>query len=90
MLKELLYEVNQADYISKAVMARKLDQPVALIEDGLAQLVRLGYLQEDQGLQACDLPCGGCPYASMCNKNPISTMSITEKGQNFLRKQQAD
>lgn len=88
MLKELLIEVNQANYISKALMAKKLGQPVTLIEDGFAQLVRLGYLQEDRGLQNCELPCGGCPYASMCNKNPISTMSITKKGQRYLERQQ--
>lgn len=84
MLKDLLVEVNKADYLSKALLARNLGQPVALIEDGLTQLVRLGYLHEDEGLQNCDLPCGKCPYASMCNKTPVKTMAITEKGHKLL------
>lgn len=84
MLKELLLEIEKSDYISKALLASKLDQPVSLIEDAFSQLVRLGYLLEDQGLQDCDLPCGKCPYTSMCNKNPITTMRITSKGRNYL------
>ena len=84
MLKELLMEISGADYVSKAAMAGKLGQPVSLIEDGLIQLVRMGYLSEDQGLQSCDLPCGRCPYASMCNKVPLKTLAITEKGQKVL------
>lgn len=84
MLKELLLEIEKADYISKPILASKLKQPVTLIEDGFDQLVRLGYLKEDEGLQNCDLPCGKCPYSSMCNKNPVKSMAITEKGHKLL------
>lgn len=81
MLKDLLVEVANADYLSKLSLAKKLNQPVELVEDGLNQLVRLGYLKEDGGIQSCELPCGKCPYASMCHTTPIKTMVLTEKGQ---------
>lgn len=84
MLKELLLEIGNCDYLSKSALASKLKKPVSLIEDGIRQLVCLGYLAEDKGLQNCDLPCGKCPYASMCNQNPLQTMTITKKGKQFL------
>lgn len=87
MLKELLLEIREADYISKAALATKLGQPMSLVEDAFERLVHLGYLREEQGLQDCDLPCGKCPYASLCTQNPIKTMSLTEKGQRFLARQ---
>lgn len=86
MLKELLVEIDRADYISKHLLASKLKQPVGLIDDGLKRLVHLGYLKEDEGLSNCDLPCGKCPYASMCNTNPIKTVNLTKKGQNYVAK----
>lgn len=84
MLKELLVEIERSDYISKHLLASKLEQPLNLIEDGFERLIRLGYLKEDEGLANCDLPCGKCPYASMCNSTPIKTVNLTEKGQEYL------
>ncbi len=84
MLKDLLAEVAQADYLSKSNLARKLEQPLGLIEDGLEQLVRLGYLKMDEGPQNCELPCGKCPYASVCKTTPPKTMILTEQGQKLL------
>lgn len=84
MLKELLVEIGNCDYLSKRILASKLGTPVSLIEGGLRQLVRLGYLAEDEGLQNCDLPCGKCPYTTMCNQNQLQTMTITKKGRQFL------
>ncbi|HHU60532.1 MAG: hypothetical protein QM401_01175 [Bacillota bacterium] len=84
MLKELLVEIGRADYISKYMLASKMNQPLGLIEDVFTQLIRLGFLEEDEGLSTCDLPCGRCPYASMCNTNPIKTINLTKKGQDYL------
>lgn len=86
MLKELLGEIERAAYISKANLAVKMGQPLELIEDGLAQLIRLGYLKEDQGIPDCESFCKGCPYARMCNQVSLTTMSVTEKGRLLLEK----
>ena len=87
MLRKLLVAVSDSDYLSKAKLANKLGQPVSLIESGLNQLVRMGYLAEEQELQSCELLCGICPYASMCNQNPVQTMIITKKGEQLLARQ---
>jgi hypothetical protein len=87
MLKELLLEIKHADYISTWILAEKLDQPAAVIRDGLAQLIRLGYLKEDGSVTDCERPCGACPYARFCNKVPVTTMMITEKGEKLLKRQ---
>lgn len=84
MLKELLLEISNANYLSKLGLAEKLNLPVGLVEDGLEQLVRLGYLQEDGDVQDCGLPCGKCPYASMCRTTPLKTVSLTDKGKDLL------
>ena len=89
MLKQLLLEIYKADYVSKANLAVKLDSPVPLVEEGFAELVRLGYLLEDASLNCQDRPCGRCPYASMCQKEPLKTWTITEKGRALLEDYQA-
>ncbi len=89
MLKQLLIEINNADYVSMLNLAGKLDRPVSLVEEGFAELVRLGYLAEDTGSNCYDLPCGKCPYASLCQKEPLKTWTITKKGRALLEGYQA-
>lgn len=84
MLRELLKEINTADYVAKAALAAKLGKPAVLVEGGFEELVRLGYLVEDAGADCGDLPCGRCPYASMCQKKPLKTWTITDKGKSLL------
>lgn len=86
MLKELLIEIKNSSYISKASIADKLNKPVELIEDGFEQLNRMGYIREDDNINACDTLCSNCPYASTCNKIPVKTMKITQKGEKLLAK----
>lgn len=84
MIKELLIALDSVDYVSKPDLAARLGQPLAMIEAGLADLIRLGYLKRDDGLPACELPCGGCPYAKMCNQVSPKALSLTEKGYDVL------
>jgi len=89
VLKELLWEIKEAPYLSKMSLAEKLEQPLALIEDGLARLVQMGYLKEDSGVFDCELPCKKCPYAAACGKVPIKTVALTKKGEKVLAAEQA-
>ena len=82
LLKELLNEIKQVGYISKPALAHKLGQPVSVIEDGLTQLVRMGYLQD--GDEHCGMECGKCTYASFCNTTWVKTMKLTEKAEKLL------
>lgn len=84
MLKEILKEIHDSNYISKANIARSLDMPEELIEDAFTQLIRMGYIEEDDGAMDCSVGCGNCPYANHCNKVPINTIIITEKGKRLL------
>jgi len=84
LLKELLVEIKNSNYISKSNIAIKLNKPVELIEDGFQQLIRMGYISEEDNLNSCNSYCGSCPYAKTCNKMPVKTMKITEKGEKLL------
>ncbi|MCK9526484.1 MAG: hypothetical protein M0R49_11245 [Limnochordia bacterium] len=87
MLKQLLLEIDRADYLSMSALAARLGQPIGLVEEGFAALVRMGYLAEQASLTgpSCqDLPCGRCPYASMCQKDPLTMWSVTAKGRRIL------
>lgn len=86
MLKDVLKEINNSKYVSKAKMAVKLNKTEEVIEDVFSQLNRMGYIEEDQGVNNCTISCGNCPYARTCGKMPVNSIKITEKGLNLLRK----
>lgn len=84
MLKDLLLEIKTSDYISKENIALKFNKPIELIQDGFNQLIRMGYIEEGKELNDCPSPCGGCPYANVCNKLPVNTIKLTKKGEEVL------
>ena len=84
MLKKILFEIKNLGYISKSNIARKLNISEELVEDGINQLVRMGYIKEIKNVNSCSTSCGNCPYANTCNKTFIKTMEITEKGEKLL------
>lgn len=87
MLKEVLKEIDKADYISKPNIAMKLNKSENLIEDAISQLIRMGYIKEDDNnINNCDIGCGSCPYANSCNKIPVKSIIITEKGEKLLNR----
>ena len=86
MLREILKEINGSDYISKANIAIKLNINLGLIEDAFSQLVRMGYIKEDDNISNCVSECKGCAFAKTCNKSPVKTVTITEKGKKLLSK----
>ena len=85
MLKEVLREIKNSDYISKANIAVKLNKSEDLIEDAFSQLMRMGYIKEDNNVNSCNFKCKGCPFANSCNKLPIKSIMITEKGNQLLK-----
>ncbi len=86
MLKELLVEIKDSDYISRANISEKLEISEELVEEGFEQLIRMGYIKEDARGIKCDIGCDSCPYARSCDKVPIKTIMITEKGERWLAK----
>ena len=86
MLKDLLSAINDSDYISRSNISERLNISEELVEEGFEQLIRMGYIKEDVRGVKCDIGCGGCPYAKSCDKVPIKTIKITEKGERLLAK----
>ncbi len=86
MLKDLLSAINDSDYISRSNISERLKISEELVEEGFEQLIRMGYIKEDVRGVKCDIGCGGCPYAKSCDKVPIKTIKITEKGERLLAK----
>ena len=86
MLKDVLREIKNSDYISKNNIAIKLNKSESLIEEAFFQLDRMGYINEDEGMSTCDLPCGNCPYSGPCSTVPVKSFKITEKGEKLLKK----
>ena len=85
MLRELLVEIQNLVVLSnKKEMAVKFNKPVELIEDGFEQLIRMGYISQDDDLNNCNSSCGNCPYSKSCNKMPVKTIKLTEKGERYL------
>ena len=85
MLKEVLKEINDSDYISKNKIALKLNKSQDLIEDAFSQLIRMGYIKEDVNSNKCDFKCNGCAFSKLCNKLPVKSFIITDKGERLLQ-----
>lgn len=86
MLKELLIAIKDSDYISKSKISKELKISEELVEEGFEQLIRMGYIKEDSRGISCDIGCVSCSYAKSCDKVPIKTIMITEKGERLLVK----
>lgn len=85
MLKNVLKEIKNEKYISKANIAKKLNTTESVIEQAFSELIRMGYIKEDSS-KSCNSKCNGCSFASLCNRVPINTIIITEKGERLLDK----
>lgn len=79
-------EIKNSNYISKTNIASKLKIDEKLVEDALYELSRMSYIKENNNINSCNLKCSGCSFAKSCNKFPIKTIIITEKGEKLLQR----
>ncbi|HZK02342.1 MAG TPA: FeoC-like transcriptional regulator [Anaerovoracaceae bacterium] len=86
MLKELLIAIKSSEYISKSDISKELKVSEELVEEGFEQLIRMGYIEEVSRGISCDIGCNSCPLSKSCDKMPIRTIIITEKGKRLLAK----
>ncbi len=84
MLKNVLNEVNNSKFFSKALIGRNLNISETMVDELINQLVRMGYLSEDIGSPTCQSKCAGCSISN-CKTIPIKMISITEKGKRLLK-----
>ena len=86
MLKDILRIINQKGYISRTMLAAELGFPREMVDEGLAQLRRMGYIFEEETGQNCSSFCANCPYAKSCSKEIVKTFVLSDKGQQLLKK----
>ncbi len=84
MLINVLKQIKEARVYSKPLIARNLNVSEEVLEDMVAQLVRMGYIKEDLGSPTCESKCAGCSISS-CNTIPIKMLSLTPKGEEKVK-----
>lgn len=84
MLKDILRFINRDGYISRAMLARELNVSEEMIDEGISQLVRMGYILEEETGEGCSTFCIKCPFAKSCNKGVVKTFQMSDKGKRCL------
>ncbi|MFA5536507.1 MAG: winged helix-turn-helix domain-containing protein [Bacillota bacterium] len=84
MLKDILRIINRDGLISRTILADELNLTQAVVDDGIDQLLRMGYLLEEKTGENCSTFCTSCPFAKNCSKEIIKTFQISEKGKRYL------
>lgn len=82
MLKDILKVIKRDGYISISHLARELKTPEAMVEEGINQLLRMGYLINEDTGKGCASTCAGCPFAKTCNKEIVNIFRISDKADN--------
>lgn len=84
MLQEMLEIINREGYISRTMLSKELDTPIEVIDEGIEQLLRMGYISEENTSEGCATFCGNCPFANNCSKEIVKTFKITDKSKTLL------
>lgn len=84
MLKELLAHINGNGYFSKPLLARTLNISEAMVDEALAQLLRMGYMKEEETPSSCTDGCSGCAFAAFCHKELVKMYQLTDRGRALL------
>jgi Mn-dependent DtxR family transcriptional regulator len=78
MLKDLLNMIERDGYLSRKKLASALGVTEAVVDDGIAQLVRMGLLKEEETGSGCATTCASCPFAKTCGKEIVKTYQINK------------
>jgi predicted transcriptional regulator len=84
LLKDILRMIKNEKYISKSKIAKELNTTEAVIEQAFSQLYNMGYIKIQNSTDCSSHKCSGCSFAAFCNKMPLNTIIITEKGEKIL------
>ena len=87
MLKNVLKEIGQTNLYSPLVISRTLNISEEMVEEAVSQLIRMGYIIEDESSPTCETSCSKCPYSTSCNTVTVKTYSISAKGNILLKKE---
>lgn len=84
MLEDILRIINRDRYISRSMIARELKIGEEMVDEGISQLSRMGYILEEESGEDCSTFCANCPLAKSCNKEIVKTFKISSKGSSYL------
>ncbi|NMB32906.1 MAG: winged helix-turn-helix transcriptional regulator [Clostridium sp.] len=84
MLKNILKIIDRDGYISRTQLARELGISKEMVDEGMNQIMRMGYLQEEKTGIDCSTTCAGCPFAKSCSKEIVRGFKISERGMYYL------
>jgi hypothetical protein len=85
MLKDILKIIDRDGYISRVQLARELNVNKEIIDDGIEQLLRMGFLVEEETGDNCASYCSKCLFAKSCNKEIVKTYRMSSDGVVYLK-----
>ena len=85
MLGNILKIIDRDGYISRPMLSRELGFPEEVVNDGITQLLRMGYISEEKTGEDCSSFCSGCQFAKNCSKEIVNFFKISDKGLGFLK-----
>lgn len=86
MLEDILKIINRDGYISRSMIAKELSISPEMVNEGIEQLLRMGYIIEEKAGEDCATLCTNCPFAKNCNKEIVKSFEISSKGSSLLSK----
>jgi hypothetical protein len=87
LLKSILKFISRKGYISRSHLSKELGVAEEVVGDGIAHLLRMGYLLEEDSGNDCAVFCTNCPFAQNCSKEIVKFYRISDKGNRYLGKE---
>jgi Mn-dependent DtxR family transcriptional regulator len=86
MLRNILEIIGRDGYLSRTQLATELKVDKGVIDEGINQLIRMGYLIEEETGEHCQTSCSNCPFAKNCGKEIVKMFRISDKGKGYLNR----
>lgn len=84
MLQDILRVIQRDGIILRPKIARELNLSEDLVDDGIRELIRMGFIVQEETGSDCAVACAKCPMAQTCLKEVVKTYQISEKGKHYL------
>lgn len=84
MLKEILAAIASDKRLSRRKLAAESGIAEPVLDQAIRQLIRMGYLADEELETGCAASCFSCPMAARCGSSLLTSYQITEKGRQLL------
>ncbi len=79
MLQDILNLISEYGFISRVLLASKLNVSLKSIDNALFHLINMGYIIEEEKSLECDTVCSKCSFINTCQKDIIKTYILSDK-----------